>query len=302
MVLIICRLGCSAHSLRMLNLQLVAVGVVGKELAELKQLYDPKSYPYPDDLGLFSQWWWTLMRIYTDAVPGLGTCGVRSFARKLEAGGTPASFAYLFAHPTTSRNYSFMPGQGPGAVTVPHASEIQYVFNAGALLTPGTPTGMLLVVTTVEGKLYMECHCCDIRASGLGSRSPPYFPLYCSGCDDFWWYHILVVATRSGGGSCDASLSVLGQFCALWQPEHPGNTCGQVADVHHGRRPTAPARRGNRQGRGHRGSDRPPKGSLRPLGPKRPRALCRAAPFAVVMRDVGHSPPRSYSGPKASFK
>ena len=36
-------------------------------------LYAPGgTYPYPANLGRFSQSWWTAMRIETDAVPGLG--------------------------------------------------------------------------------------------------------------------------------------------------------------------------------------------------------------------------------------
>ena len=66
-------------------------------------------------------------------VPGLGPCSVRSFARTLGQGGTPAAFTYLFAHPTTSVSYSFLPGVGPGAVTVGHATEIAYVFGGGFL-------------------------------------------------------------------------------------------------------------------------------------------------------------------------
>ena len=91
--------------------------MVGEKLAALKTLYDPANYPFPVDLGNFSKWWWTTTRIDTDVVPGLGACSVRSVARKLLAGGTPAAFVYLFAHPTASAFYDFMPGQGPGCVT-----------------------------------------------------------------------------------------------------------------------------------------------------------------------------------------
>jgi hypothetical protein len=38
----------------------------GEDLAAVKELYDPARYPYPEDLGSFSIWWWMNTRITTD--------------------------------------------------------------------------------------------------------------------------------------------------------------------------------------------------------------------------------------------
>ena len=57
----------------------------------LKAIYlnDTSGYPYPASLGPYSKYWWAAMRVGTDAVPGLGHCAVRWFARQLLAGGSP---------------------------------------------------------------------------------------------------------------------------------------------------------------------------------------------------------------------
>eukprot|EP01050_Picozoa_sp_SAG11_P015748 SAG11_NODE_2077_length_3856_cov_2.082246_5_plen_94_part_00 len=53
--------------------------------AEVKAIYDPElgNYPYPAERGNFSDWYWMLMRIQTDAVPALGPCAVRALDRLL---------------------------------------------------------------------------------------------------------------------------------------------------------------------------------------------------------------------------
>ena len=103
-------------------------------IATLKKLYDPAGgYPYPSDLGAYSKWYWMYMRIGTDKVPGLGPCAVRWLDRMLLAGGTPAVYSYLYAHPDQEQ---FVPGTGPGGVFVPHASEIVAVFNTPNLRNP----------------------------------------------------------------------------------------------------------------------------------------------------------------------
>merc|ERR1711957_285516 len=61
----------------------VASKVGSGNLAKVKQLYDPSVYPYPEDLGGRSIWWWMLTRIETDSVPGLGACGTRAYSRDL---------------------------------------------------------------------------------------------------------------------------------------------------------------------------------------------------------------------------
>jgi hypothetical protein len=39
-------------------------------LAQVKKNYAPAAYPYPSDLGNWSEWWWTAIRFETDKVPG----------------------------------------------------------------------------------------------------------------------------------------------------------------------------------------------------------------------------------------
>eukprot|EP00463_Aulacantha_scolymantha_P004346 TRINITY_DN544_c0_g1_i1.p1 TRINITY_DN544_c0_g1~~TRINITY_DN544_c0_g1_i1.p1 ORF type:complete len:439 (-),score=76.21 TRINITY_DN544_c0_g1_i1:415-1668(-) len=107
------------------------------KLKKIKQLYDPAVYPFPKNLGNYSRWWWTAMRISTDSVPGLGPCAVRWLSRSLIKSGTPAVFNYLFAHPTQAPGDGSIPGVGPGSVVVPHASEIIYVYGDTHDLTPG---------------------------------------------------------------------------------------------------------------------------------------------------------------------
>eukprot|EP01052_Picozoa_sp_SAG31_P022818 SAG31_NODE_1837_length_7126_cov_8.278497_1_plen_511_part_00 len=84
-------------------------------------------YVYPKDLGPYSKWYWMYMRATTDSVPGLGPCGVRWMDRLLVAGGTPAVYSYLFAHPPVEN--LGIPGEAHG-VFAPHASEIAFVYGS----------------------------------------------------------------------------------------------------------------------------------------------------------------------------
>ena len=112
------------------------------DLAVLRRLFaidGSGGYAYPPKAqrGNYSDAWWVGMRMLTDNVPALGPCSNRRLSRALLAGGTPAVFNYLFAHPTQSSYFPGFPGLGPGSVTVPHASEIAYAFGAGFQLAPG---------------------------------------------------------------------------------------------------------------------------------------------------------------------
>ena len=120
-------------------------GYSPSELQAIKHIYANASsgYPYPHERGAYSPWWWAYMRTATDTVPGLGPCAVRWLSRMLLRGGTPAVFAYLFAHPTQADACGgCVPGVGPGSVVVPHASEIPYVFGDHAKLTPGAEAAL----------------------------------------------------------------------------------------------------------------------------------------------------------------
>merc|ERR1712070_919541 len=113
-------------------------------MGRLKSIYEPGSYEYPSNRGNYSQSWWTAMRLATDggdpAFTALGACTVRWTARLLLQGGSPNVFVYLFAHPSQEtipdmNVGSVISGLGPGAVVVPHASELPYVFSADDLLS-----------------------------------------------------------------------------------------------------------------------------------------------------------------------
>jgi len=101
-------------------------GMPTATLAKLKQVYDPSVYPYPEGprLGSYSKWYWMFVRWDTDRFPGLGPCSVRWLDEQLLAGGTPAVYSYLFAHPAEA----WAPQEPGGTVFAPHASELSFVF------------------------------------------------------------------------------------------------------------------------------------------------------------------------------
>ena len=101
-------------------------GMPTATLAKLKQVYDPSVYPYPEGprLGSYSKWYWMYVRWDTDRFPGLGPCSVRWLDEQLLAGGTPAVYSYLFAHPAEA----WAPQEPGGTVFAPHASELSFVF------------------------------------------------------------------------------------------------------------------------------------------------------------------------------
>ena len=120
------------------------------EIAEIKRIYGPDSsvYKYPDDLGKWSEWWWSLTRFVTDTVPGLGPCAVRYFSGFLSSQkDTKDVYTYFFTHPTQNSN-SNLPGTGAGSVLVPHASEIVYVFANTRDTNPGEETDLALQMST----------------------------------------------------------------------------------------------------------------------------------------------------------
>merc|ERR1719222_1728544 len=73
--------------------------VSASDLKKVKELYDPSVYPYPEDLGGRSIWWWMWTRVVKDE-SGLGACGTRAYSRDLLAGGTKEVHTYLFAKPS----------------------------------------------------------------------------------------------------------------------------------------------------------------------------------------------------------
>lgn len=104
-----------------------------RNVEKVRKIYDPSTYLYPANMGNYSQAWFTLTRVLTDTVPGLGACGARNFSQIFHKGGSPAVFTYLFGHPTQEK-VGGIPGIGPGSVVVPHASEIAYVLAGNDML------------------------------------------------------------------------------------------------------------------------------------------------------------------------
>jgi len=114
-----------------LDLMLASLVVNPFRISNLKKLYDPANYEYPEDLGDYSQAWWQFVRMGTDGgglglfssdeagVFALGHCGARHLARDLKAAGSAKVYQYLFEK---------------GSV-VKHGDEISYAFGASSFFT-----------------------------------------------------------------------------------------------------------------------------------------------------------------------
>eukprot|EP01060_Flectonema_neradi_P015618 TRINITY_DN22248_c0_g1_i1.p1 TRINITY_DN22248_c0_g1~~TRINITY_DN22248_c0_g1_i1.p1 ORF type:complete len:554 (+),score=94.26 TRINITY_DN22248_c0_g1_i1:45-1664(+) len=98
-------------------------------VGQLKALYSPGVYRYPDgwEQSGKSVWWWMFMRAFTDKA---FTCPHRRSNRWLMETNENL-YTYEFIHAT--QTYTICPGTGPGSLTVPHASDIFYVFNCAKL-------------------------------------------------------------------------------------------------------------------------------------------------------------------------
>jgi len=109
---------------------------------QIRSIYSNTSYIYPSDLGGLSPEYWEAMRLETDGVPGLGACGARWVAKMLSEQGGPTLpvFSYLFARPTTTPPLS-------DGVTVPHASEVPYVFGNTSGLPQGADRPLALIMS-----------------------------------------------------------------------------------------------------------------------------------------------------------
>merc|ERR1711959_292457 len=81
------------HDLSNVKLDTILAGMGGvQNVQKIRKIYDPSTYPYPANMGNYSQAWFTLTRILTDTVPGLGACGARNFSQNFHKGGSPAVF------------------------------------------------------------------------------------------------------------------------------------------------------------------------------------------------------------------
>lgn len=171
-------------------------------LKEMKRIYDPAVYPFPSNLGGKSKsdfggsiWWWTSVRAATD--PGMGACGVRSYARSLVAGGSASVYAYLFAHPPQTPS---VPGTGPGSVIVPHAAEIPYVFGDVHALIPDNEKQLAVA---------MGAYWSSFGATGTPNHAGlPQWPLYAAGTD--------TVMRFDDAGGIHTQLALRKAACDFW--------------------------------------------------------------------------------------
>ena len=93
-------------------------------LREVKELYSRPNFTYPNSTK-YSHWWWAAV----DAVTDMGlTCTNREAGDALRK--TNSLYMYFLSHATKSE--TMIPGSGPYALSVPHASDLPYVFNCPA--------------------------------------------------------------------------------------------------------------------------------------------------------------------------
>ena len=115
---------------------------------EFLQVYDPANYSYPtlatEPDANFSLDYWKTIRSATDTIPGLGACAVRWMDRMLVAGGTPAVYSYLFAHPPSGQPIF---GKFGTPVFAGHTAELGFVFNKPRSASPFTPEEKVLADT-----------------------------------------------------------------------------------------------------------------------------------------------------------
>ena len=99
------------------------------EVGKLKSLYSPEVYNYPVgwEQSNKSVWWWMFMRSFTDKS---FTCPHRRSSRWL-INKNQNFYSYEFVHATQTA--TICPGTGPGSLTVPHASELFYVFDCAKM-------------------------------------------------------------------------------------------------------------------------------------------------------------------------
>lgn len=192
----------------MFDIAFVDAGGNPGDLEPAKQLYVNSSYPYPDDLGPYSQWTWALGRMLTDQVPGLGHCGVRWLAQSLLVAGTPELYAYSFDHPT--QKFSGVPGTGPGSVIVPHAAEIDYVFGIFWKLTPGEEVD-LAVAMSAYWVAFASAG--DPNSRDPNSQELPAWPRYTAQDD-------IIMRLDAGEGGIRMQQHVRKNACDFWDSKN----------------------------------------------------------------------------------
>ena len=102
-----------------------------QQVKDIYAMYD--QYPYPDKLGIFSQWWWMFMRFSTDFVPGFGRCGSRYLVDLLVEGGAQSVYEGHFVHPLQVRSprRKFQSSPIPTHILVCHIQVVSSVWSDG---------------------------------------------------------------------------------------------------------------------------------------------------------------------------
>jgi len=147
-----------------------------------------------------------LLHLLFNAVPGLGSCSTRNIASILSK--SQDTYVYLFAHPT--QETIPLPGDGKGAVTVGHATEIPYVFG-DVWAFPNFKD---------ESDLAFEMGTYWINFAKYGSpnsvQSLPKWPKYDNGVDLIIRFD---VSEGSGGGGIAVQKELRKKACD-WQVMH----------------------------------------------------------------------------------
>ena len=126
---------CAAAVLprRDISLLLGSSFLTPSELEDAKVYYSSLFYEYPEDRGTYSRWWWTLMRLLTDNIPGFGRCSSRALGDALmRADPSAAVYEAHFVRPVDdhtdwcfTEECSSARNDGVHAV---HAMDLDYVF------------------------------------------------------------------------------------------------------------------------------------------------------------------------------
>ena len=157
-------------------------------LAKLKALYSAGEYAYPADLAGRSHWWWAAVRAISDHE---FTCTTRRAAtwiaaahkRRREADprcadggvgcGANRVYSFFLVRPTHSPTNT--PGSGAKAFTVPHSSDLPYVFNCS--LAPPDYTSCNFT-NAKEQTLASELSSYWVEFGASGSLPLPWVPRF----------------------------------------------------------------------------------------------------------------------------
>ena len=103
------------------------------ELEDAKVYYSSLFYEYPEDRGTYNMWWWTLMRVMTDHIPGFGRCSSRALGDALmRADPSAAVYEAHFVRPVDDHSDWCFTEECDSArndgVHAVHYMDVEYVF------------------------------------------------------------------------------------------------------------------------------------------------------------------------------